>query len=868
MKEEPFSYANLTNAAFLDELYRRFQEDPESVDPSWRSFFSGMEFVRAGESRGDGRVFALIEAYRKHGHKKVLLSPLKKGAVEVPELSTQGMDLQAEVPTYGFLEAERAPLLALIEKLEAIFCAGIGIEVARESKEVEEWTLTRLEEIRKSLTKKEALFAWQELLQAEVFEEFMHTKYQGQTRFSIEGGETLIPLLRFLVEKAGELGVEEIVLGMPHRGRLSVLAGIFGKSYSQIFREFEDGDEAEGSGDVKYHKGTHSSLLVKGKSIELSMAFNPSHLESVDPIIEGKARARQELRGDKKKVVPLLIHGDASLAGQGVVYETLQMSSLPGYETGGTIHIVMNNHIGYTTLPEEGRSTRYCTDIAKAFGFPVFHVSAENVEECLAVAILAVELRTRFGIDVFIDLGCYRKYGHNEGDEPSFTQPLEYKMIRGRKSIRALLEEKLIGEGVLTGDEAAKSAKEHKSRLESALVEALATPKVLQEKKGKSSLKAFPPKISQQELQLIIDKVSSVEEGFTLHPKLKRFLQERQKAKDVDWSRAEQLAFGSLLLNGVGIRLSGQDVCRGTFSQRHAVLVDQETGARYIPLNHISPKQAKAFFYNSPLSEFGVMGFDLGYSQTHPQFLVLWEAQYGDFANEAQVIIDQYLATSEQKWNESCNFTLLLPHGYEGKGPEHSSARMERFLQLAAEDNLIIACCSTPAQFFHLLRRQAFLERKRPLVVFTPKLLLRHPACLSSLEELVSSEFLECLVEEKFESAERLILCTGKVFYDLTEARGEKPVPILRVEQLYPFPAKKLFAALARFSRLKEILWVQEEPQNMGAWTYIRGRWEHPLPLRYVGREASASPATGSYKCHKKQLKSFLEEALGESPCK
>ncbi len=881
MRDEIFSYANLGNAALLEDLYQKYLQDPSLVDSSWRGFFAGMEFVKGSDlptGDDDVRIFRLIEAYRRYGHRRVSLNPLEESKEEsrlaLEQFGLALSDLDNVVPTFGILPQERVSLKTLIEALEKQFCSSIGYEMGDLSEKIEKTVFS----------KEERLKMLEDLMQAELFESFIHTKYPGQTRFSLEGGETLIPILRFFIEKGSSLGLEEIVIGMPHRGRLNVLSSVLGKSYSQIFQEFEDSTLEERSGDVKYHKGAEAELKTSsGKSIKVSISPNPSHLESIDPVVEGQVRAKQDLIKEdplaKKKIGALLIHGDASLAGQGVVYETLQMSKLSGYETGGTVHIVVNNHIGYTTLPEDSRSTFYCTDIAKAFGFPVFHVNAENVEECIAAALLALQIRQSFQIDVFIDLGCYRKYGHNEGDEPSFTQPLEYRKIKTKSPIRVLLEKKLLEEGILDEDSIAKKEEEFKKSLQKALTEVISSEKgelFLENKKR--PIEAAAPALSLNFLQFLAERLCYIPSDITIHPKLKKLLVERGQmlqdpdAAKIDWGMGELLAYASLLTEGRTIRISGQDVLRGTFSHRHAGLIDQNSGVKYIPLNHLQEKQAPCFICNSPLSEFGVMGFDLGYSHEYPSSLVLWEAQFGDFVNGAQVIIDQYLASSEQKWNHLCNLTLLLPHGYEGKGPEHSSARMERFLQLCAEDNLIIANCTSPSQFFHLLRRQAYLTIKRPLVVFTPKLLLRHPSCVSSPREFIEGSFSPCLDDPTANfGARRVVLCSGKVFYDLIEERASRKntsIAIIRLEQLYPFPEEKLLSILKQYAVANDIVWVQEESKNMGAWSYIKGLWQEGFfmgkTLEYIGREESASPATGSYKRHKKEYVKFIEKVFAE----
>lgn len=900
MKNECFSYASLANASFLEDLYQKYQQDPNSVDSTWRYFFSGMEFSLKTSplptenlASGDLGVFKLIQAYRIHGHKKAKISPLQEDAPQVKELDLRSFgfqkeDLERSFVTFGLFEENVASLSRIIARLEEIYCQSIGFEFTGVSPELESWILSQIED--SSLRSKQKLSfqdkqkIMRDLNAAELFEMFIHTKYPGQTRFSLEGGETLIPMLTFFLDEAAHLQAGDVTIGMAHRGRLNVLVNVLEKSYEQVFHEFEDTskDLVEGSGDVKYHKGVHSNVKTKsGFSITVSVAPNPSHLESVDPVVEGLARAKQDLKKDANRtsVIPLLIHGDASLSGQGVVYEILQMNRLSGYSTGGTVHIVVNNHIGYTTFPRDSRSTLYCTDIAKTFGAPVFHVNAEFPEDCIFVTLLACKIRQLFHVDVFIDLNCYRKYGHNEGDEPTFTQPIEYKKIRKKKSIRELYKAKLTQEGIFQETEIVQEETLLKEKMQDALTCVLSHPKLKEVKIDSltpNPIKAEVPSVSNDILVFLSEKITHIPQSFHIHSKLQRLVGERlkmlqQKSENkgnIDWGMAENLAYASLLKEKIHVRLSGQDVARGTFSHRHASWIDQETSEEYVPLNHIEKDQALFSLYNSFLSEFAVMGFDLGYSLSYPNSLVLWEAQFGDFANGAQVIIDQYLATSEQKWAYRSNLTLLLPHGYEGKGPEHSSARLERFLQLCAQDNLIIANCTTPAQFFHLLRRQAYLLEKRPLVVFTPKVLLRHPSCVSSLVELSEGHFQE-VVQDPTPSPnpKKILFCSGKVFYDLLEERAKREdssCVILRLEQLYPFPSQEILTAIASFLPTAYIAWVQEEPKNMGAWTYLQPLLEELLkaPVHYVGRESGASPATGSYALHKKQYESFMAEAF------
>lgn len=859
----------LANHRFLSELYEEYLQNSSSLDPAWRVFFQGVTLAQEEltEKELDGQVQGLIEAYRRYGYRKKSYNPLSPGAQQLKELELQTYalseeDLTKSVPSFGFLSPEKVFLKELIAELERRFCSSVGIELGDFSQEKSRWLDENWKP--KALTKDQAVCLLDQLLRAELFETFLHGKYPGQMRFSLEGVETLIPLLICLIEESAESGIEEIILGMSHRGRLNVISSILDLSCDNVLREFEDLVTQGGSGDVKYHKGVSSLFKTKkGKIVRITLSPNASHLESVGSIVEGKVRALQDVG---KKAIAFLVHGDAAFAGQGVVYETLQLESLPGYEVGGTVHLVLDNYIGYTTVPEESRSSLYCTDIAKTFGGLVVHLQAEQPESIFAVGEMVIKARNTYGRDVFIDLGCYRKHGHNEGDEPSFTQPLHYQNIHKRPSIRKLLEEKLIQEGVLTKEEV--SAKELKFQKE--LSQALTRiPQKEPELKKELLKENKTPMLTKDVLGSLLSKTIAIPDAFSLHPKLKKVLEERKNIDAISWSTAEQLAFASLLLEGVPVRLSGQDVCRGTFAQRHAVLVDQKSGEKFIPLAHLSSSQASFSIFNSPLSEFAVLGFELGYSSMQKKGLTVWEAQFGDFANGAQVIIDQYLVCSEQKWEQNSGLTLFLPHGYEGKGPEHSSARIERFLQLSAEDNLFVVNCTTPAQLYHVLRRQAYLTHVRPLILFTPKLLLRHPGCISSLDEFSSGSFFSCLQDIKENvQAERILLCSGKVFYDLLEQRervNDIQVAILRIEQLYPFPQQELQKLLAPYTKLQEIFWVQEEPKNMGAWEYVQLMWKDCFPnyprLHYIGRTKRASPAVGSYKSHSKERESFLQKA-------
>ncbi len=896
-----FTYMHLSNTDMVEEMHAAFLEDPSSVDASWRYFFEGVEFgsyqkmhAASGQETSDLRIYQLIDAYRTYGHLGASVNPIAaKEIPDVPELTLAALgftenELNQMFPTCGLLDKELASLTEIIEVLKQTYCGPIGIEyMSRYTKDLEKWLQKQIEPCRArpsfSVEEKQAILDY--LNRSELFEIFLHTKYVGQKRFSLEGGETLIPILDAIIEQGSRLGMDEFVIGMPHRGRLNVLSNIMNKSYSAIFGEFEDyidPHQIETAGDVKYHKGFSSDIMTRhGNPVHVSLAANPSHLESVDPVVEGTVHAKQRQRGDveKKRVVPLLIHGDSSIAGQGVVYETLQFHALPGYSTGGTLHIVVNNQIGFTTLPREYRSSRYSTDIAHAFGFPVFHVNAEDPEGCIFATQLALQIRHLFHIDVFIELNCYRKYGHNESDEPAFTQPLEYQEIRKKKSIREIYRDHLIQEGVVEKEMALEMEKKFKEALHFELDELkLKKQQPGQEpfkgvwkdykKASRSEILESPPTgVSLKTLQEIGKKLATIPAGFEVHSKLKRLIQNREKMIQgeisLDWAMAEQMAFASLLIEGYPVRLSGQDSQRGTFTQRHCVWVDQSKGERYFPLSNLQEDQGSFTAYNSSLAEFAVLGFEFGYSLAYPSSLVLWEAQFGDFANGGQVIFDQYISATEQKWSRYSGLVALLPHGYEGQGAEHSSARMERFLQMAAESNMQIVYPTTPAQYFHLLRRQALRLLRIPLIVFTPKGLLRHTECISSLQALSSGQFEEVLDDPTEPlDATRLILCAGRVYYDLLPKRAPGTA-IIRIEQLYPLHQKKLKQILSKYSKVKKYLWVQEEPSNMGAFSYIEPLI-HNLKVEYIGRPRSAATATGSHSKHEKELAKILEQAFEE----
>jgi len=896
-----FTYIHPTHAPWIEQLYQTYRQDPEKVEASWRHFFDGMQFGQAEgpaeETSPQMRIYLLMHAYRTYGHLKAHIFPLSHGENSPKELGLELLGFQKEelkrvFPTNGLLKETTASLETIIQTLEKIYCGTVGFEyMGLGSIEMERWIQEQIESAEPSFPPDKKQKILEQLGEAELFETFLHTKYVGQKRFSLEGGETLIPLLQQIIEEGAEEGIDEFVMGMAHRGRLNVLTNILKKPLALIFKEFESHhEEEEGMGDVKYHKGFSSNIkTTSGKSVHLNVTANPSHLESVDPVVEGKVKAKQVGRKDTlyAKVAPLLIHGDASLAGQGVVYECLQLYRLAGYSTGGTLHLVVNNHIGFTATPEDVCSTRYCTDIAKTFSAPVFHVNAEDPEKCLYIAELAVKIRQKFHCDVFIDLNCYRKYGHNEGDEPAFTQPIHYQEIKNRPSIRKLYQEQLIYEKVIEKKSAEEGEEQIKKRLHQELEELKSNKgerlseeafegvwKEYREGTSEDIFKRWETGVKKEQLLELTEKFCTVPSGFTLHPKIEKLLQERKAMvkKDfaqpsIDWGMGEHLAFASLLREGAAIRLSGQDSRRGTFSQRHAVWTDQKSDAPYFALGALSPDQGRFDVYNSPLSEFACLGFEFGYSLASPGTLVLWEAQFGDFANGAQVIIDQYLSSSEQKWLRFSGLVLLLPHGYEGQGPEHSSARIERFLQLAAHANIQVVNPTTPAQYFHLLRRQSVRKKRLPLIVFTPKGLLRLPACMSPLQAFCEGGFEEMIDDpQTIEKPTRIIFCSGKVYYDLIAERArinEKSTLIIRIEQLFPFHHDRLQQILGKYAGIQKWLWVQEEPKNMGAWGYIHPILQEKLPqLQYVGREESASPAVASYAVHVKELKELMQEAF------
>lgn len=898
--------SNLANVALIEEMYAKYQDNPASVDPSWRSFFEDLDnqtptpttkTIASGQD--DARICDLINAYRTYGHLLARINPIETAEpqepyeLSLPTLGFRKEELNQTFPTCGLMKQPTATLNEIIAELRTIYSDKIGVEyMGMQKPDLERWLQERIEpnhfKINLSIDQKKMIL--QSLNKSELLESFLHTKYVGQKRFSIEGCESFVPVIECMISTGADLGAEEFVIGMAHRGRLNVLSNILNKSYADIFSEFEEGyipESFEGSGDVKYHKGYSSNIqTVNGHKVRVDLAPNPSHLESVVPVVEGQTKAKQILANDikRERVIPILVHGDAAIAGQGVIYETMQFFNLEGYGTGGSVHVVINNQIGFTTLPQDARSTRYCTDIARSFGAPIFHVNAEDPESCFYATMLAMEIRQKFHCDVFIDIICYRKYGHNESDEPAFTQPLEYQLIRKKKSIREIYRDDLIQQGVVERKMAEALEVEFKKNLQDALT-GIKIPN--RDKKPKENTKPrqeysflpIPTIVSKDQLEHLAEKISVVPEGFKLHPKLENLIKERlSMAKDgpdtrpMDWGMAETLAYASLLWNGTDVRISGQDVCRGTFSHRHALWMDQVANTAYYPLKHLKPNQGRFDLYNSPLSEFAVLGFEFGYSVVRLDALVIWEAQFGDFANGAQIITDEYITTSEQKWAQRSALVMYLPHGYEGQGPDHSSGRIERFLTLSGNDNIQVVYPTTPAQLFHLLRRQVLNPVKKPLVVFTPKGLLRHPECVSQLVDFTRGSFQFILDDPNPpKKTNRLTFCTGRIYYDLVAARNKFQVDdmaFVRIEQLYPLDMDRLKEIFGQYAGAKEIYWVQEEPVNMGAWSYIAPILNRLLPegqtVKYVGRERSASPAAGSYALHKKEHAEIINTLFGK----
>ena len=948
--ELDLTFLSAANAIFIAEMNAAWRQDPRSVDARWAAYFDQLDALgdvdaearpswaptksrivgavdpdssvkavaagHAGNQQVDAktmraatldslRAVMLIRAYRIRGHLLAQLDPLSLEETPIhPEL---------DPATYGFtdddwdrpifinyvLGIETATLRDIVDLLRKTYCSTIGVEFMHIQDPAQKaWIQERIEAIgnRTDFTERGKLAIYERLVDAEEFEKYLHKKYTGTKRFGMDGAEAIIPAIEQVLKRGTQLGVEEVVVGMAHRGRLNILHNIFGKPFRAIISEFlgnpANPENAGGSGDVKYHMGASSDREFDDKIVHLSLAPNPSHLEIVDPVVIGRVRAKQHQRHDtaRQKVAGILLHGDAAFAGQGVVGETFAFSALRGYRTGGTIHIVVNNQIGFTTSPHYSRSSPYPTDVAKMVMAPIFHVNGDDPEAVVHAARIAIEFRQAFGCDVVLDFFCYRRFGHNEGDEPMFTQPLMYKTISGHPTTRALYADKLVAAGTLTAEQAQQIVDDRIAHLDNEFEAGTGyRPNKADWLEGSwSGMSTAPMGARRGETGVDLDILRSIGRSMTtvpshmkLNSKLLRIVETRAKRIDegegLDWATAEHLAFGSLVLEGDPVRLSGQDSCRGTFSQRHAVLVDQETEERYAPLAHLADDQAMFEVIDSPLSEASVMGFEYGFSQVEPNALVMWEAQFGDFANGAQVVIDQFISSGEAKWLRMNALVLLLPHGYEGQGPEHSSARLERYLQLCAEDNMQVVNCTTPANYFHVLRRQLRREFRKPLIIMTPKSLLRHKACVSSLADLTTGTTFHRVLDErggnvKSGKAKRIVMCSGKVYYDLAAARDAAElwdVEILRVEQLYPFPSKALTETLSEVPGAT-FVWCQEEPRNMGGWTFVRDFIEDAMQaagarqerLIYAGRDAAASPATGTLARHNREQNALVAAAL------
>ncbi|MDP8975270.1 MAG: multifunctional oxoglutarate decarboxylase/oxoglutarate dehydrogenase thiamine pyrophosphate-binding subunit/dihydrolipoyllysine-residue succinyltransferase subunit, partial [Actinomycetota bacterium] len=881
---------------FYDDVFRATGVPYEPV--RWRRDVNPVDHETAHVTK-QLHVQSIINIYRVRGHLIADLDPLAaKEPRTHPELdpATYGLtlwDLDRRFLTGGLAGREELRLAEILGILRDAYCRTVGVEYMHiQEPDQKRWIQEQVEGTSHQLGAEEQRHILGRLNAAEAFERFLHTRYVGQKRFGLEGSESAIPLLDAILDEAASAGLVEVVMGMAHRGRLNVLANIVGKSYRELFREFEgdlDPTTVQGSGDVKYHKGASGKFVgLSGAEIPVTLASNPSHLEAVDPVVEGMTRAKQDLldQGEAFPVLPLLVHGDAAFAGQGVVAETLNLSALRGYRTGGTVHLVINNQVGFTTDPASARSSVYATDVAKMVQAPVFHVNGDDPEACVRVARLAFAFRRAFAKDVVIDLVCYRRFGHNEGDEPSYTQPQMYERIQKHRSVRKVYTESLINRGDLTREQAERAFEDFSARFQTALEEtrqsAPPRPTSLLSPPPPELPPTPPTGVSRTVLDRVVTALHSAPEGFSVHPKLAKQLEQRARlyeGGEVDWALAEALAFGTLLLEGRDVRLAGQDTRRGTFSHRHSVLVDYHTGEEHVPLAGLAgpgDRQGRFFVYDSLLSEYAALGFEYGYSVVHADALVAWEAQFGDFVNGAQVVIDQFLVAAEDKWGQAAGLVLLLPHGYEGQGPEHSSARLERFLTQSAEHNLQIVNCTTSAQYFHVLRRQVSRERRKPLIVLTPKSLLRSRRSRSPVGELVDDRFHEVIDDRDLREAtaldpsqvRRVVLASGKVAYDVMDGRDqlEAPVAVVRVEQVYPWPADQLGRVLDRYPNASEVFWVQEEPENMGAWSFVHGRLHRLLRDRYqllhVSRIESGSPAAGSAALHQMEQEDVVARAL------
>ena len=906
---DKFTFVGNSDVNAIESLYEQFLQDPEQVDETWQQFFLGFDFAKANFEEGvpdnvlkEFKVLEVIEAYRKCGHLFTDTNPVRERRKYSPTMDIENFDLQQSDLETVFTAGNQigigsAKLKDIIAHLEAIYCESVGVEYTYIRRPEEfSWLKNKIEGTKNrtkfSISQKQQIL--KKLNQAVVFEQFLDKKYVGQKRFSLQGAETLIPALDSIIERGSELGVDEFIIGMAHRGRLNVLANIFYKTYKEIFSEFESKDFEDEDlgfdGDVKYHLGYTCKIKTDaGKDIKMTLAPNPSHLEAVAPVVGGIARAKLDktYKDDGKKVCPVIIHGDAAVAGQGIVYEVLQMAQLKGYKTGGTIHIVINNQVGFTTNYRDARSSTYCTDIGKVTLCPVFHVNGDDAEALAHVINLAMEYRQKYGKDVFIDLLCYRKHGHNEGDEPRYTQPLLYKAIANHPDPRKIYVDKLMQEGVLEQQLAKSMEKEFQDELQARILES----KEIKKSKVTSFLEEYwkdfrhgtaadfekSPEtgVAKAELAKVAKAIYTEPEGLNFIKKISKEFKKREtmftKSDKLDWGMAELLAYGTMIMDGNTIRFTGQDVQRGTFSHRHAVLKTEDNETKYIPLNNIDKEQpGKIWIYNSLLSEYGVLGYEYGYSLTDPNSLTIWEAQFGDFNNGAQIMIDQFIAPGEDKWKTQSGLVMLLPHGYEGMGAEHSSARLERFLQLCAGLNLQIVNCTTPANFFHVMRRQMARDFRKPLIVFTPKKLLRYPSCVSSVADLTSGSFQEVLDDPsaKAEKVDKVMFMSGKMYYEILDQQnnyGEyENIALVRLEQMNPVPVKQIQEVLKKYNKATKYFWVQEEPENMGAWAFMSRKFPD-VKLNYIGRAESSAPAAGSFKRHERRINKVYDAIFAEA---
>jgi len=902
------SYINNANPAYIELIYSKYKEDPNSVDPNWQQFFDGYEYSDRNTLSSEDvaytdkqvSVMKLINAYRSRGHLIARTNPVRPRRLHQSDLSIEyfGLnesDLDTEFEVGNEIRIGRAKLRDIIAHLDDTYCSSIGVEYRYiPDSQIRMWLHEEMEGSgnKPQFTNNQKKHILSKLAESVGFEKFLHVKYVGQKRFSLEGIEAVVPALDALFEEGARLGVKEVVMGMAHRGRLNILTNLFQKKFKSLFTEFEGGrlpDDIQGDGDVKYHMGNSADIVTSdGHELHLSLAANPSHLEAVAPVVLGNCRAKWEkVHGrDHSKIVPIILHGDAAISGQGIVYEIAQFAKLDGYTPGGVIHVTLNNQVGFTANYRESRSSLYCTDIAKVLNCPVFHVNADDPEAVVHVSQMAIKLRQKFGIDVYIDILGYRRHGHNEGDEPRFTQPLLYQSISKHKTVLDIYADSLIKHKDITEDDFEKITKEFNDYLQECLIDARSDESKHLEvnylgrqwqgyrRSTQADFEDSPEtgvKIS--ELSKVANAITSVPEGFNLLPRMRKLVNARHSdffdKKNIDWGMAEMLAYGSLLHEKHPVRISGQDSRRGTFSHRHSVLVDSKDEQEHVLLNHISKGQEVFQAYNSHLSEYGVLGFEYGYSIAMPAGLTIWEAQFGDFANGAQIIFDQFISAAESKWQRMSGLVCLLPHGYEGQGPEHSSARLERFLTLAAENNMIVANPTTPANFFHLVRRQIKVKYRVPMMIMTPKSLLRHPLVRSDINELTNGSFQETIDDSSIKDlkkVERLLLCSGKIYYDLLKKKDEggyKNVAIVRIEQFYPTPKEQDKAMAEKYKNVKEWIWVQEEPQNMGAWYFMRARLDAVRrDIDFIARKKSASPAHGSNKMDMNFQQNIVDRAF------